>query len=40
MKLSIDGIAIEAHEGQTIYEAARAAGIEIPGMPARFALSV
>jgi formate dehydrogenase major subunit len=30
MKLSIDGIAIEAEEGQTILDAARAAGIEIP----------
>jgi len=30
MKLRIDGIDIEAHEGQTIFEAAHAAGIEIP----------
>ena len=30
MKLTIDGIEIEADEGQTIIEAAAAAGIEIP----------
>ncbi len=30
MKLVIDGIEIEADEGQTIYEAAASAGIEIP----------
>jgi len=30
MKLRIDGIDIEAHEGQTIFEAAQSAGIEIP----------
>ena len=30
MKLTIDGVEIEAREGDTIFEAARAAGIEIP----------
>lgn len=30
MKLTIDGVEIEAREGDTIYEAALAAGIEIP----------
>jgi len=30
MKITVDGIEIEALEGQTIYEAAEAAGIEIP----------
>ena len=30
MKLKIDGREVEASEGQTIYQAARAAGIEIP----------
>ena len=30
MKLTIDGVEIEADEGQTIIEAAAAAGIEIP----------
>ncbi len=30
MKLSIDGIEIEASEGRTILEAATSAGIEIP----------
>jgi formate dehydrogenase major subunit len=30
MKLRIDGMELEAHEGQTIFEAAQSAGIEIP----------
>ena len=30
MKLRIDGMEFEAHEGQTIFEAAQSAGIEIP----------
>ena len=30
MKLTIDGIEIEADEGATIFEAAASAGIEIP----------
>ncbi|MGY8737734.1 MAG: 2Fe-2S iron-sulfur cluster-binding protein, partial [bacterium] len=30
MKITVDGIEIEALEGQTIYEAAEASGIEIP----------